>query len=299
MHSQDIIFILGSGRSGSSALARVLSLCGYALPDSVFGAEQGNPRGFWEPVEAMKLNVQFLNRHGLSLGDPTRVLEDVPESEGNQYIAEIRQFLATCPPHRALVIKEPCINEVTGFWFQAARQQGFEVKVIVPIRHPQEYIASAKAFAGVPTEAAQAIWLKLNLLAERQSRDVPRAFVEYSKLVTDWRTQIARLSRTLSLRINPDAAAIDEFLTPQLHRHRSAGDIVESFGYPWISRVYSMLSGASEGEPIDVAALDEIFKGFFANARAFRAVLKMPDAPLTSQVSDTEWRPVWKAGRDF
>jgi hypothetical protein len=277
----------------------VLSLCGYALPESVFGAERGNPRGFWEPVEAMKLNVQFLNRHGISLGDPTRILEDITASEGEQYIAEIRQFLATCPSDRALVIKEPCINEVTDFWFQAARQQGFQVKVIVPIRHPQEYVASANAFAAVPTEAAQAIWLKLNLLAERQSRDVPRAFVEYSNLVADWRAQIARLSQTLSLRINPDATAIDQFLTPELHRQRSSGQIVESFGYPWISRVYSILSRAAEGEPIDTAALDEIFAVFFASARAFRAVLQMPAAPLTSQVSDTEYRPVWKAGRDF
>jgi hypothetical protein len=52
MDGKELIFILGMARSGTSALTRVLSLCGCALPKSLKEANDGNPRGFWEPVEA-------------------------------------------------------------------------------------------------------------------------------------------------------------------------------------------------------------------------------------------------------
>ncbi len=39
-----ILFVLGMGRSGTSALTRVLSLCGGTLPAKLVGANAGNPR---------------------------------------------------------------------------------------------------------------------------------------------------------------------------------------------------------------------------------------------------------------
>jgi len=57
MCERSVIFVLASRRSGSSALTRVLSLCGCTLPRSVIDATEGNPKGFWEPPDADKLNV--------------------------------------------------------------------------------------------------------------------------------------------------------------------------------------------------------------------------------------------------
>ena len=45
METGNIIFILGMGRSGTSALARLLSLCGGRLPDELLPPNDANPTG--------------------------------------------------------------------------------------------------------------------------------------------------------------------------------------------------------------------------------------------------------------
>src|ERR1700753_3260886 len=63
------LFVLGFGRSGTSALTRVLSLWGAALPIALLGATSENPRGYWEPRAAIHLNETILRRHGGSAYD--------------------------------------------------------------------------------------------------------------------------------------------------------------------------------------------------------------------------------------
>ena len=65
-----VLFVLGMGRSGTSALTRVLSLCGATLPTGMMGADAGNPRGYWEPRAALRLNEKFLGRRGSTYFDP-------------------------------------------------------------------------------------------------------------------------------------------------------------------------------------------------------------------------------------
>ncbi|HNA50429.1 MAG TPA: sulfotransferase family protein, partial [Mycobacterium sp.] len=55
-----ILFVLAMARSGTSALTRVLSLCGAALPAGMLGANKGNQRGYWEPRESIYLNLRIL-----------------------------------------------------------------------------------------------------------------------------------------------------------------------------------------------------------------------------------------------
>ena len=43
------LFVLGMPRSGTSALTRVLSLCGGVLPAELVRADSNNPLGYWEP----------------------------------------------------------------------------------------------------------------------------------------------------------------------------------------------------------------------------------------------------------
>lgn len=70
-----LLFVFGMGRSGSSALTRVLSLCGGALPEALVGATEHNPLGHWEPQRALEINDAFLGQHGASWFDPTLRLE--------------------------------------------------------------------------------------------------------------------------------------------------------------------------------------------------------------------------------
>jgi hypothetical protein len=270
-----VLFVFGMGRSGSSALARVLALCGGTLPAALIGATEANPLGHWEPRDALEINEAFLSRHGATWHDPTLHLQGEvafsSELRGT-YLAQIQSFLCSQPQTPLLIVKEPRITALSAFWFEAASQLGFSIRVVIPVRHPEEVIASLATRDRASPELSSALWMKYNLLAERESRGLPRVFVEYGNLLRDWRTEISRIAAALSVDLSVrDESAIDEFLRQDLRRHRHGGQISEVFGLPWVSRTYAALSAASRDEPCDTHVLDEIFGSYHACERAFRA----------------------------
>ncbi len=206
MTQKQIIFVFGMGRSGTSALTRVLSLCGASLPKTVLLANAGNPTGYWEPLEGIELNDQILFAHGATWYDPTFRLqyeEVLNEAEKRSYISRISSVLNDCLVGSINVIKEPRITALADLWLEAASCSGFAVKFVVPVRHPGEVAASLRARDGMSVELASALWLKYNLLAERASRGMTRTFVEYSNLLNDWQTEVSRISAALSIDFRP------------------------------------------------------------------------------------------------
>ncbi|MCV7160943.1 sulfotransferase family protein [Mycolicibacterium brisbanense] len=269
-----ILFVLGMGRSGTSALTRVLSLCGAALPTGMMGADTGNPRGYWEPRAALLLNRAILDRHGSAWWDPSfRLLEEgtfTPE-ERAQCIAEIGEFLDKLPPAPLVVIKELTIGVLHSMWFEAARQAGYDISAVISVRHPEEVVASLGAAVKATPELTSALWLKGNLLAERYTRDIPRAFIEYSNLLDDWRREINRISSALGVDLTPaDEAPIDAFLAQGLHRQRHSADVVDRFGTDWVSEVYEAMRAAAADGDLDLATLDRVFEAYQATERDFR-----------------------------
>lgn len=279
-----ILFVLGFGRSGTSALTRVLSLSGAALPPGLLGATRENPRGYWEPRAAIHLNQLMLHGRGSSGYDPSlRAQENGAfDVEGNAaYIDKIKAYLGTLPAAPVVVIKEPKMTVLPGLWFEAARQAGFDVMAAISVRHPGEIVESLATRAGYQRyvrnspELTLAWWLKYSLLAERHTRDVPRVFVEYDNLLEDWRQELKRISVALGIDLSrPDESAIDGFLTTDLHHHRHLGAAQEPFGGDWVTAVYEALRAAAHDEPLNEAELDRVYDAYRVSERGFRTVFE-------------------------
>lgn len=311
MATKQIVLIVGMGRSGTSALTRVLSLCGCALPQRVLGSTEINRKGIWESVDIWKMNLKFLHSHRSGAFDPSMELQQAtldPE-EADAYIHQAQQFLSETTPGSALLIKQPTLSYVMELWLEATRRAGYDTKVIIPVRHPSEVHASAtKMYAAsgmsVSMELMNAVWLKRTLLAERHSRNLPRVFVEYSSLLRDWRHETWRIQRTLGLELRPDEPAIDDFLTPELHRERSERPVQETFCNSWTTRAYAIASTAARDKPVDIEALDEIFEGYCAAEKSFRIALSN-FRDIYQHVSAEQFKedldrwPVMEAGQDF
>jgi hypothetical protein len=278
MPQRQIIFVLGMGRSGTSAITRVLSLCGAHLPEPLLGASESNRPGHWEPIDAININNAFLRRYAASWYDPTlRLQGDIVFSaqEKEAYLEQIRGFLERSHAEPLLVIKEPRITALSGFWFEAMRGTSITAKVVIPIRHPDQVSASLAARDGLSAELANILWLKYNLLAERSCRELPRVFVEYANLLSDWRKEIDRVAERLAVDLSDaDAAAIDRFLDPTLQRQRSCGKPSDIFGQTWTSDTYMALSAAARDEPLNLPKLDATFSAFAACERTFRRAVE-------------------------
>lgn len=278
------LFVLGLGRSGTSALTRVLSLCGATLPTGLLGATAENPRGFWEPRAVIHLNEVILRHRGSSGYDLALRMEDeaFPDAEADaQWIGKIRAYLASLPAAPLVVIKEPKMTALCGMWFEAARQAGFDIAAVIAVRHPAEVIASIEKrtdrqnYVRSSPELISAWWLKFTLLAERDTREVPRVIVEYANLLEDWRREVERISAALGIGLETrDEAAIDEFLTPDLRHHRSGGPVSEPFGTDWMSTVYEALHAAAHDKPWDESELDRVFEAYRSGERGFRTAFE-------------------------
>lgn len=276
------LFVLGMPRSGTSALTRVLSLCGGTLPADLEIADSHNPSGYWEPRETHLLNGHMLRRHGSTDADPSlRLQEDgaIGVEEKTAFIDKIKAFFTRLPYAPIVVIKDLYITALSEMWFDAARQAGFDIAVVVALRHPQEVIASVAASRRLSPELPHALpsamWLKYNLLAERSTRGVPRVFVEYANLLEDWRREIKRISAALGIDLaSRDEGVIDEFLTRDLHRNRDYGPVTEPFGTDWVSAVYQAAQAAARDEPWQESALNRVYDAYRASERAFRTAFK-------------------------
>jgi hypothetical protein len=278
------LFVLGLGRSGTSALTRILSLCGATLPTGLLGATANNPRGCWEPRAAIHLNEAILRRHGSSGYDLTLRLQEggaFDPEENAACVEKIRAFLSTLPAAPVVVIKEPKMTALSGMWFEAARLAGFDVAAVIAVRHPHDAVASLvtratrQNYVRVSPELGSAWWLKYTLLAERDTRGVPRVFVEYANVLEDWRREVKRISAALAIDLSAeDEDAVDEFLTPDLQHHRYDGALAEPFGGDWISAAYEQLRAAARDEPWDESELDRVFEAYRASERGFRTAFE-------------------------
>lgn len=274
------LFVLGNGRSGTSALAKVLALYGASLPTGLLGAMSENPRGFFEPRAVIHLNQAILHAHASSGYDMALEPHDAGVFDIDQncvWIAKVRDYLSGLAAAPVVVIKESKMTAVSRIWFEGARQAGFDVAAVIAVRHPQEVIGSlatraeGQNYVKSSPELTCAWWLKYSLLAERNTRDVPRAFIEYSNLLEDWRREVKRISHALAIELAiKDEAAVDAFLTPGLRHHENRGPVIEPFGTDWISTVYDTLAAAARDEPWDESALDRVYQAFGASERGFR-----------------------------
>lgn len=242
------------------------------------GADRNNPRGYWEPRAALHINNTILHRNGSSVFDTSLRLQEEGGFDAEAKaacITEIQAYLSTLPAAPLVVIKDPRITLLSNVWFEAARLAGFDVVTVVAVRHPQEVVASGEAALLALPELASALWLKFNLLAERDTRGVPRVFVDYANFLDDWRREMKRISAALQIDLdNRDEGAIDEFLTPDLHRQQHSGAVAEPFGTDWISVVDDVLCAAARDEPWDQTALDRVYAGYRASERGFRAAFE-------------------------
>jgi hypothetical protein len=298
-----LLFVLGSGRSGTSALARVLSLCGAALPAGMMGADAGNPVGYWEPRAAIRLNEAILYRHGSAWSDPSLRLQEEGEfgaEEKAARIAEIGAYLATLPPAPLVLIKSLHINLLSDMWFEATRLAGFDIAVVITLRHPQEVIASLAKLVRASPELAGALWLKSNLLAERHTRGLPRVFVDYADFLDDWRQEVTRISAALAIDLNTrDEGAVEEFLEPSLRRQRHHGPLLEPFGTDWMSAVYEALSAAARDEPWEESALDRVYEAYRASEHGFRTAYDDFRGRTNGVVSRLFRPPLWKLSHEL
>ena len=227
------LVVLGMYRSGTSAFARALNLCGAFLPQRVAAAKLGlNPKGFWEPEAVTDLDVRLMEVLG---AEWNRVGFELPR-EGplvEQFLAATRELLAGDYEDAPLiVIKDPRICVLAPLWDGALLEGGYRPAYIVTVRHPLEVAASIETQGDMPVAEGLALWLAYMRRVEAfaAARGAGIVHVRYTDLLDDWRSVVRRIARRLDVPLDVEARAaeVDRFLEADMRTHRAGDDDVDA-----------------------------------------------------------------------
>jgi hypothetical protein len=258
--------VLGMHRSGTSAVTQLLGLAGADLPQNVMPGDEHNAKGYFEPWKIAIFNDERLRAGGAAWDDifafPFQPLSTADErtwlKRAKQLFAEEYEGL------RHPLLKDPRVTVLAPLWRHALDDLGVGVRCVIPVRDPLAVAGSLSRRNGFPLQKSVLLWSTYMLAAEAYTRDLPRAFVGYDALLSDWRGQAARIEAAHGAALpkldTKAAAEIDRFLTPDL-RHNAGGGDLAALG--WAGELTASVHGwfqaaaadaAPDRAPLDAAA---------------------------------------------
>ncbi len=221
------IVVVGMHRSGSSAMARLLSLAGATLPNGLMHAGDGNETGHWEPQRVADYNDVVLAAFDAAWDSPfglgvnaTRRAALNPFIEGARTI--IREEYGDAS---LIVLKEPRISLVADLWIEALEAEGYSCKFVITVRPPTEAASSLRKRNGFALDKGLLLWGAYVASAELLTRAHDRVFCRYDDVLVRPASVLddieAKLRIELPRRTAQAHAAMDAFVRPVL-KHNDA-----------------------------------------------------------------------------
>lgn len=242
-----VVFVVGSGRSGTSTMAGALQALGMHVPQPEVRADETNPKGFAESKWVVDLHHELLHRHHVQVSDarPSAWYETGKASASGITRARLTEWLGPQfrpavgdePAIEELVVKDPRLAWFLGLWKSAALRCDAQASYVTMLRHVTEVVGSKQRYYSQATNdfshvQRTAAWVNMMLHTERATRGGTRAFVRYDDLLTDWTVPVFHLGHALDLEAVKGASANDirkvhQFIDPDLKRVRTTWDDVE------------------------------------------------------------------------
>lgn len=224
----DLIFVLGPHRCGTSATTRFVSLLGNVpIPGALLRPRNSdNETGFWEPRDLVRLNRKLMSSVGLDWDSiaPCRT-EHLPNSDRAALVERTKQYLTEITrSHNTVLLKDPRLCRLLPIWLEAAAKLGKRVSAIHAVRSPLDAAASMHARNDLALQVGVWIWIRHIVEAEAYTRALPRVFINYETLITNWQTVAAAVTPLCpGAKATPGIStqnAIERFLDPALRHHR-------------------------------------------------------------------------------
>ena len=180
-----VILIAGAARSGTSALAGALGVCGVELGSNHLPANRYNPKGYCELAKIISLHDRCLDALDRAW-DSVSFLPDGWQNSEAAGIArkKIREVITLEFAGKDLwAVKDARLCPLLPLWIDEFPEQ--DLRVIVPLRHPFEVAHSLARFNGKSWTESLLYWLFTLFESERNTRQLRRVQTTYAELLSD------------------------------------------------------------------------------------------------------------------
>ncbi len=262
------VVVLGMHESGTSVLAELLARSGLALPRTTMPSHADNPSGRLESEQISAFNKRLLESAGTPWHDWSHIpcqwfLDPRRQVDVAAAASIVRDEYGDAP---AIVIKDPCMCRLLPLWRQVFGALGIDWSAALIVRHAAEVARSMAARPLDPTSQGTYItngsqcallWLRHNLEAESQTRDVPRSVVSHAELMSSPHGAMVRLWRDLGVRERVSAPAdwpeLVKAVRVEHYRHRQSPREGADAALPrpcaqWLDRMLERVMAAGQPE---------------------------------------------------
>lgn len=283
-----VYLVLGMHRSGTSAATQLLALAGCGLPENLVTADEHNARGYFEPWRVAVLNDERLRAAGGAWDDPFGFpFRPLPDDEAWR-VRAASVLTEEYGAARSPLLKDPRVSVLLPLWRPVFDDAGLSPLCVIPVRDPLEVAKSLAKRDGFSLDKSILLWCAYMLAAELYSRDLPRVFVNFDSLLTDWRAQAVRIEAAHDRPLPKlDAAAaeqIDAFLSPEMRHHRAGESLKDvSPAGALAAPLLAWFQAAARDEAQSHAALDQAADAL----AALQAQMGTLVSPLTRDLDQT------------
>ncbi|MBK9020718.1 MAG: hypothetical protein IPL72_12210 [Sulfuritalea sp.] len=255
-----VVAVLGMHRSGTSAIARALSLLGVELGTNLHPPGFDNPKGFWEDSEVVAINEDLLKATNSSYDQLALAWDGVSGDEESVNDLRIRattllgERLAT---HPVWGFKDPRTCRLIRFWKPIIESCGAECRVVIALRNPLSSAISLQRRNGLPIEKGCFLWLQHVLPSVLDPLGRRMIAVDYDLLLQSPFEELTRVASGLGLHLAPEndpavAEYVQDFLDSGLrHTHFSLDQTALDSRVPSdVLATYEILLDAARGEEL-------------------------------------------------
>lgn len=292
------VVVLGMHRSGTSAISGVLALLGATSPKSLMAPTDDNPRGYWESVEVMKANENVLSSAGSRWNDWGQFNPDwfgsaVAEEKRGDVVDLLEREYGAAP---LILIKDPRMSRFLPLWLDALGDAGVDARAIIALRHPLAVARSLEVRDHFGRNRSMLLWLRHMLDAEAGSRELPRSFVSYDDVLTDWQAVARKVGTELGIawpkRSDDTDLKISDFLTARLQHHKETDGAIagDSELAEWVRQTYETMQRACDGplEQVSLDNLDRIRREFNHSSALYGPVVREHEKRVEALYADVK-----------
>ena len=226
------IIVLGSPRSGSSLITRLLDLIGADLGTDIaeVGQLDDRERGFWEHRGVVETNEALLHAKECDWNQLAswemveKAPKRAPKKLADTYQA-IKDICADAPSKAPWVIKDPRMCLTLPYWLPKLTKP---IAVVVA-RHPLEVAISMQTRYGTSLAEGLALWEFYACSTLNAARDLPTIHCNHHDIVHKAKETLCKVSNELKEKHDvvlkeADDKELQSFIKPELHLSKAEKD---------------------------------------------------------------------------
>jgi hypothetical protein len=287
------LVVLGMHRSGTSCMAGLLVRLGGRGPATLMPADRHNAAGYWESNALVPIHERLLQEAGSHWSDWRGLDPDwAGTPQADSYVETLR---SACEVEfgdaQLFVMKDPRVSRFVPLWLRVLERVDARPVFVIMLRNAYDVAASLTKRDCFDPDDSLLLWLRHTIDAELATRNHPRSFVRYERLLSDPVAVGAELIADLEFDLSVDSATAREEIAAFVQAplcHHSGGHVedCDTRLRDWVQSTDAALDEIAGGSAtLGHEMIDDVRKELDAQTDRFRPI--DPRLLHTTRIIDT------------